>query len=294
LDTHCVIAVVNEEADGPYVDRLVELARQGEIAIARTSGFEADQRTAAPDRRRANLEYLSQTPVVKVPGPLRLGDDYEFCRVIRFKTESNRRGTGFLFDHSEGLALITAAHLCNGDREELLEFQQAWADAAPVTAYLDRIGSLDSTGDVAAFEVPQNLWPQWFVGKVPLTSDGLVYGQDCYILGYPFDLSSAVGIQVKGHGLPIIKKGIISGSSADNDIWTWYIDVHANPGFSGGPLVIERSGSARDFQIAGVTIGASFAPLDEPSNLNPSPMPFPAGLSGCVDVKHVLNLGLQS
>ena len=50
----------------------------GKIAIARTSGFEADQRKASPDQRRDNLAYLSQTPIVKVPGPLRFGGDYEF------------------------------------------------------------------------------------------------------------------------------------------------------------------------------------------------------------------------
>ena len=43
----------NEEPDGPAVERLVELARSGKIAIARTSGFEADQREASPDQRRA-------------------------------------------------------------------------------------------------------------------------------------------------------------------------------------------------------------------------------------------------
>jgi hypothetical protein len=79
LDTNSVIAAAkNEKLDGPYVDRLVELARAGKIALTRTSGFEADQRTASPDQRRDNLDYLSQTPILKVPGPLRFGPDYEF------------------------------------------------------------------------------------------------------------------------------------------------------------------------------------------------------------------------
>jgi hypothetical protein len=79
LDTNSVIAAAkNEKLDGPSVDQLVELARAGKITIARTSGFEADQRKASPDQRRDNLDYLSQTPILKVPGPLRLGPDYEF------------------------------------------------------------------------------------------------------------------------------------------------------------------------------------------------------------------------
>jgi hypothetical protein len=79
LDTDSVIAAANnEKPDGPAVERLVELARAGKITIARTSGFEADQRKASPDQRRGNLDYLSQTPILKVPGPLRFGADYEF------------------------------------------------------------------------------------------------------------------------------------------------------------------------------------------------------------------------
>ncbi len=65
LDTNSVIAAANGEPDSPSVERLVELAAAGKIAIARTSGFEADQRKASPDQRRDNLDYLSQTPIVK-------------------------------------------------------------------------------------------------------------------------------------------------------------------------------------------------------------------------------------
>ena len=33
---------------------------------------------ASADQRRANLDYLSRAPIVKEPGPLRFGTDYEF------------------------------------------------------------------------------------------------------------------------------------------------------------------------------------------------------------------------
>ena len=54
-----------------HIDRLVELARAGQITLAITSGFEVDQRTASEERRRANLAYLSERPVAAIPGPFR-------------------------------------------------------------------------------------------------------------------------------------------------------------------------------------------------------------------------------
>ena len=178
-------------------------------------------------------------------------------------TEVGKRGTGFLFDHRGGLGLVTAAHVCSGAREEVIEFQQAYGDAGPVAGYLDRIGPIaDHGADVAAFDVPESLRPSWFVGSVPLMSNGIIYGQDCYIVSYPFGLSSPIGST--GQEIPIIKRAVISGSSNDDGIRGWYVDAVANPGFSGGPLVFEIPGSPRQYGIAGVVRGALTAPLEEP------------------------------
>lgn len=220
-----------------------------------------------------------------------------FCRVVSVTTESGRRGTGFLTEHDGGMALITARHVCSGEPEELIDFQQAWGDAAPVRGYLDRIGLADATtdADVAAFDIPQMLRPDWFVGRVALSSDGLIWGQDCYILGYPFGLASPIG--GGGQQLPIIKKGIIAGSSGTDGspggARGWYVDALANPGFSGGPLVYEVAGTDRQYAIAGVVSGSYSAPIEEPSDANPTPLRAPSGLSYCTDVGHVRELGIH-
>ena len=91
LDTNCVVAAVNEEPDAPHVEQLVELARAGKIAIARTSDFEADQRMASDEQRRANLDYLSRAPIAKEPGPLRFGADYEFFNGDVFADDETAR-----------------------------------------------------------------------------------------------------------------------------------------------------------------------------------------------------------
>jgi hypothetical protein len=213
-----------------------------------------------------------------------------FCRVVRLRTEAGRQGTGFIVDHSEGRALVTAAHLCDGNREEAIEFKQAYGESAAVVGYLDRVGSLEAEPDVAAFDLPESLWPRWFVGAVSLSSKGVFYGQDCYLLGYPYGLISSLG--EVGRELPMIKKGVVAGSTSDA-VRGWFIDTHVNPGFSGGPLVFERAGSPGAFCIAGVIQGAFTAPLVEPTEVDPTPLQQPAGIAFCTDAQHVLDLGLS-
>ncbi|KYH45426.1 serine protease [Branchiibius sp. NY16-3462-2] len=211
-----------------------------------------------------------------------------FCRVLRVQTEHGQQGTGFLFDHEDGLALITAAHLCSGEREELIGFKQTWADTVPKMGYLTRIGDLAAAGDVAAFEIPEYLWPDWLVGSVPLQSDGVAYGQDCYLLGMPTALLSPIGTD--GNEVCIIRKGIIAGrdvGSRDSPA-TWYVDAFALPGFSGGPLVL-RSVETNQYHIAGVVQGSA-------TTLFPagSQQAVPTGISYCTDTDHVLALGLRN
>jgi hypothetical protein len=76
LDTSAVIAGAHSEPDGDYVDRLAEMGRSGAIRLAVTSGFDVDQAGATTERRRRNLEYLSQVSTLEVaPGLARLSGD---------------------------------------------------------------------------------------------------------------------------------------------------------------------------------------------------------------------------
>jgi hypothetical protein len=43
LDTNAVIAGAQKDAEGVYVDRLVEMSRAGTIALVITAGFDVDQ-----------------------------------------------------------------------------------------------------------------------------------------------------------------------------------------------------------------------------------------------------------
>lgn len=63
--------------------------------------------------------------------------------------------------------------------------------------------------------------------------------QECYFLGFPFDLKMDSGALNEGFPIPFVKAGIISSFITDSlDMTLIFLDGHNNPGFSGGPVVI--------------------------------------------------------
>lgn len=185
-------------------------------------------------------------------------------------------------DGPDGLALVTAAHNTSGDREEYVEFQQAWGDAAPVGALLERVGDTETGHDVAVYGVPDDLRPTWYVGSLEVTDQGLVYGQDCFILGYPYLLAGDITPQ--GTQLPLIKKAVISGRLKRDWGDLWLVDTIANPGYSGSPLVFQVAGT-REFRVAGVVIQAMTGPISEGGDPH-----APAGFSLCLASRHVRDI----
>lgn len=210
--------------------------------------------------------------------PSRMIPAQVYCRIVRFKGESGRCGTGFFVDGPRGLSLVTAAHNCSGDREEYIEFQQAWADVQPVAALLERCDAMSADLDLAVFDVPTNLRPDWYVGSVEANDDGLVWGQDCFILGYPYLMAGYANLP--GTGMPMIKKAIISGLRKTEGVSYWFIDADANPGFSGGPLVFQLAGT-NQYRFAGVVTGRMTAPISEDGPV------APAGFSVCIGIEYV-------
>lgn len=132
--------------------------------------------------------------------------------------------------------------------------------------------------DLAVFDVPSNLRPDWYVGSVEASDNGLILGQDCFILGYPYLMAGAANFP--GTGLPMIKKAVISGARKIDGASYWYVDADANPGFSGGPLVF-RLADTDEYQFAGVVIQRMTGPLEQGGPMSP------AGFSVCLGIQHV-------
>jgi Trypsin-like peptidase domain len=166
-------------------------------------------------------------------------------RVFRIRFGASR-GSGFAVDVDGRQYLVTARHvlpdLKNEGRLEIFA-DQKWQDFA-----CRLVGHATGDIDISVVAVDKLLTPP----KLPieLSMAGLIYGQDAYFLGFPYDDLVRYGLGEGGYALPFVKKAIVSCF----DGGLMYLDGHNNPGFSGGPVVYQQPGKA-DFRIAG-TISA--------------------------------------
>lgn len=73
LDTVCVSAAAQGGGHRAEIDQIVNLARAGRVGLWLTSAFDADQARASDENYQANMQWLSERPLIRqVPGPFRL------------------------------------------------------------------------------------------------------------------------------------------------------------------------------------------------------------------------------
>jgi hypothetical protein len=73
LDTVCVIDAAQGGGHRAEIDQIVNLARAGRVGLWLTSAFDADQARASDENYQANMQWLSERPLIRqVPGPFRL------------------------------------------------------------------------------------------------------------------------------------------------------------------------------------------------------------------------------
>ncbi len=165
-------------------------------------------------------------------------------------------GTAFSVDVDGREYLVTAAHVVAGlpdEGGEIEIFSRGSFKALPVRVVGRSSGPLDTA--VLATDSPVA------VPNLPAepSADGIVYGQDVYFLGFPYELPSKATLTDAGYPLPFVKKAIVS----QLDMETFILDGHNNPGFSGGPVVFVPPPSAPPggrFKIAGIISGYRFEP----------------------------------
>jgi S1-C subfamily serine protease len=185
-------------------------------------------------------------------------------------------GTGFTITRHDRQWLVTAQHVIDGiDESEIVVLRRG----TPVEVQLKSIPRVRVEADVAVFELDREITPE-----LPLfpTSDGAVYTQDVYFLGFPFGL----GLGTAGVAqLPFVKKAIISASDDKaNGVKIWYLDGINNPGFSGGPVVFRRQGTS-DWHVLAVVQGY----LPEKSDLiggGPGSVSTNSGIIFAFDIRH--------
>ena len=144
-------------------------------------------------------------------------------------------GTGFTVDIDGKQYLVTAKHVVKdfGPTVHLEVFGNGAWTFVPAHLVAHGADSVDlSVLAPSAPMSPPNL-------PVVASSDGLVYGQDVYFLGFPDGVLSAVIFGDAGHPLPFVKRALFSCFAGD----LYLLDGHNNPGFSGSPVVFGRSGA---------------------------------------------------
>jgi len=163
-------------------------------------------------------------------------------RIVRLDLPDRTFGSGFTISRHDRQWLVTARHLVDGFDPDGIAI--TW-HGSRVQADLQPVPVPDSRVDVAAFHLDHSITADLTLHP---TSDGAVYSQDVYFLGYPYGLEPRAGSMSQ----PFVKKAVISASKADP--WSrqlWYLDGISNRGFSGGPVVFNRNGT-QDWHVMAV------------------------------------------
>ena len=177
-----------------------------------------------------------------------------WSRVVAFKGEDGKSGSAFVIDHDESKYLVTARHRTTGEACETVTLGHAYTHSGgedpAVVCPLVRMGDLNAPHDVAVFELPDGLLTLNDLAPVPAQSDGCVFGQDCYLLGFPYLMGFVLG-ETRRFQLPLVRRGILSGQWTHEGVKMDVIDAIANPGMSGGPVVYKH-GPTGSWRFAGV------------------------------------------
>jgi hypothetical protein len=118
----------------------------------------------------------------------------------------------------------------------------------PVDVELRVLPQMKPATDVAVFALSTAITPELDLHP---TSEGAVFSQDAYFLGFPYGL----GLESANLTYPFVKKAIFSGQKTEPDgAHVWFLDGINNPGFSGGPVVFKQGGSD-SWHVAAVVSG---------------------------------------
>jgi hypothetical protein len=100
-------------------------------------------------------------------------------------------------------------------------------------------------------------------GELPLTIEGLTYGQDAYFLGFPYGVAGEVNWGDWNLPMPFVKRATVSLMDTDKNK-PLFLDGHNNPGFSGGPVVFWSRGTVGVGNMRVAAVVSGFLSQEEP------------------------------
>lgn len=178
---------------------------------------------------------------------------------VLIETEEGKVATGLVVQHEDRVLLITAAHAVPDDAvARLLLGSSQTLGRTDVT--LPRVDDRDlaAEDDVAIFQLPN---PDWkLLDSSRINDDGLHQSMDVLMVGYPGGRNFVVEMQGGPQVLPMAKKGIVAAMTSSPS--RTYLDIIANPGFSGAPLLMALP-SAPQVMVAGMVIQTAVVPHDQ-------------------------------
>ena len=167
-------------------------------------------------------------------------------------------GTAFAIDRDNKQYLITARHVVKditSDSSIAIFHERQWQNTS-----IQVVGIGAGETDVAVLACPVRLAPPH---PLEASSNGLIYGQPVYFLGFPFGWDGGGETINRDFPIPFVKAGVVS-SMAYGEPSRIYVDGHNNKGFSGGPLVFLPNGRlGSEFRVAGVVANYP-TPIVEP------------------------------
>jgi S1-C subfamily serine protease len=171
-------------------------------------------------------------------------------RVFQIKHD-DMLGTAFTIDVDGRQYVITARHVVSkiGDAGEIqIRRETEWL-SLPVKAFFPTARSIDIAVLAPEVQVSQPL---------PLHTRSTYYlSQDVYCCGFPYGLSMEGKKINAGFPIPFVKKGVVAALGVpDNEGQEVVVlDAINNPGFSGGPVVLQDT---QTHQLAVIGVVSSF------------------------------------
>jgi len=172
-------------------------------------------------------------------------------RVFHIKF-GNSSATAFIIDVDEKQYFVTAKHVLKDIKaEDMIEIyhESVWKKLE-----VKLVGHHDKA-DVTVFATNNVHLPSH---PMTPTMDGIALSQDVFFLGFPLGLMSEAGEINRNFPFPLVKKGCLSSIPIKDpnspDGRYMLIDGHNNRGFSGGPVVFQKT-LGGEFFVCGVIHG---------------------------------------
>lgn len=165
-------------------------------------------------------------------------------------------GTCFTIDIDNKQYFVTAKHIVESinDSDNIELYRDNWQ------SYEAKIVGHSEIADVSVFtlDIFFDAYP------LPASITGIIFGQDIFYLGFPFDSKTDIWKLNRGFLMPAIKKGILSAISLKKEEGKWLlIDSISAPGFSGGPVIFSNLKNKNiDYKVCGVISKTQFYPVD--------------------------------